>query len=469
MSVFHVFPIFIYFHTMNKHVLYFTFFFGLAGIFTGCGDSDSNGNIIGPQKGDSSSSVESSSAEPVPVVKPIDYSKAVAMNKKLGKGINFGNTFDATCETCWGAGPVEKAQVDYVAKMGFQTARLPVRWDEATSKEPPYTIEPSYIARIKEVLGFFKDNKMRVMMNMHHHDSFIYDLVYTDEACNSKTYNQRKSSCNNSSGSVNSENLEKNLARVDSIWAQISREFKDYDNDFLLFELFNEPVYGVSAEIHNEMIKRTYPIIRATNPGRTLVYNTYPWGGINGIKKLELPEDGNIIIDIHYYEPQSFTHQGHNSKCDVSNPVIWEDTRANKEKITSDFANMRQFANDRFPAVNPEGIPITIGEFGVSTCNNVASKALWTKYVEAAADSMNMSWQYWAFTSVGGFEVYKKSTGIWEVPVVAALGADTTGLAKIIIPDKVVEETKTEETTDSGTEEKTEDSEEKTEDTSSEG
>lgn len=437
---------------MNKHIFYFTSPLVLAGFLSGCGSSDSGGNIVGPKKDVSSSSeAPSSSAEPEPVVKPVNYAKAVAMNKKMGKGINFGNTFDATCETCWGAGPVEKEQVDYVAKMGFQTARLPVRWDEATSKEPPYTIDPSYIARIKEVLGYFKDNKMRVMMNMHHHDSFIYDLVYTDEACNNKNYNQRKNSCNNSSGNANSENLEKNLTRVDSIWAQISREFKDYDNDFLLFELFNEPVYGVSAETHNEMIRRTYPIIRATNPGRTLVYNTYPWGGLNGIKRLELPEDGNIIIDVHYYEPQDFTHQGHNNKCDVSKPIIWEDTRANKEKITSDFAKMRELADSRFPATNPEGIPITIGEFGVSTCNNVDSKALWTKYVVATADSMDMSWQYWAFTSVGGFEVYNKRSGVWEKPVVAALGIDTTGLDKIEIAPKEVESSSSSEDSSSST------------------
>lgn len=453
---FPLFPFLSIIPTMNKHVLYFTISLGMAGLFTGCGDSDSDGNIVGPSKGDSSSSVESSSgAEPVPVVKPIDYSKAAAMNKKLGKGINFGNTFDATCETCWGAGPVEKEQVDYVAKMGFQTARLPVRWDEATSKEPPYTIDPAYISRIKEVLGYFKANKMRVMMNMHHHDSFLYDLVYKDEACNSKDYMQRKNTgCNHGNAKPNEANLEKNLTRVDSIWAQISREFKDYDNDFLLFELFNEPVYGVSAATHNEMIKRTYPIIRANNPGRTLVYNTYPWGGLNGIKGLELPEDGNVIIDVHYYEPQQFTHQGHNSKCNPADPVIWEATRSNKEKITSDFARMRQLADDKFPATNAGGIPITIGEFGASTCNNVDSKALWTKYVVAAADSMGMSWQYWGFTFVGGFEIYIKSAGTWETPVVAALGADTTGLAKIVIAPKTTEPT---EDSTENTEENSED------------
>ena len=426
---------------MNKHALSLILSFGLASTLVGCGDSDSDGNITATKKEVSSSSVESSSsAEPVPVVKPIDYSKAVAMNKKLGRGINFGNTFDGTCETCWGGGPVEKEQVDYVAKMGFKTARLPVRWDEAASKEAPYTIDPSYISRIKEVLEYFKANKMRVMMNMHHHDSFLYDLVYDNESCNSMTYSQRKNRCNPGlkefkSAKENKANLEKNLTRVDSIWAQISREFKDYDNDFLLFELFNEPVYGVSSETYNEMIKRTYPIIRANNPGRTLVYNTYPWGGMAGINDLELPEDGNVIIDIHYYEPQKFTHQGHNSPCKTEDPVIWEGSRSETQKVLSDFQTMRDDANARFPATNPEGIPITIGEFGVSTCANVPYKAKWIKFVVETAEKHDMSWQVWAFVSVGGFEIYDKWSGVWETAVVDALKMDTTGLGKIAVPE----------------------------------
>lgn len=374
--------------------------FGLCG----CSSSDSDGNIVGPDRKSSAAEEPIESSSSAKEVTPVDYSKGAAMNKKLGNGINFGNTFDATCETCWGAGPVKPEQVALMAKLGFKTARLPVRWDEAASKEAPYTIKPEYIARIKEVLGYFKDNNMRVMMNMHHHASFLNDMV---------------------NGMPNEANAEYNLTRVDSIWAQISREFKDYDNDFLLFELFNEPVNGVSSDLYNTMIQRTYPIIRKHNPGRTLVYNTYPWGGYAGIKKLVLPEnDGNVIIDVHYYEPQLLTHQGHNTKCDVNNPVKWLGSRAEKSKISTDFDNMRAYADARFPATNPEGIPITIGEFGVSTCNNLDSKAKWIEFVVETMDSHDMSWQYWAFTSVGGFEFYNKKYNTWETSTLEALGID---------------------------------------------
>lgn len=403
-----------------------------------CSSESSGGNIVGGKPSSSSAAAEEKPTEPPkPVAKPIDYSKAVAMSKKLaeGPGINFGNTFDATCEECWGAGPVEEPQVELVAKLGFKTARLPVRWDEETSKEAPYTINPAYITRIKEVLGFFKKNGMRVVMNMHHHDSFIYDLVYPEEAatCNAKAPEKRKGGICDSfvkKAKVNEERLEYNLTRVDSIWSQVAREFKDFDNDFLAFELFNEPVYGVNNEIHNTMIKRTYPLIRATNPGRTLIYNTYAWGSYGGIKNLELPEnDGNVIIDVHYYEPSSFTHQGHNgTACNEAAPVKWDASKSNVAAITDAFNSMRNSANTRFPATNPEGIPITIGEFGVATCNNVGSKAAWVKEVVKAANAHAMSWQYWAFTYTGGFEIYDKDKNLWETDVLAALGIDITKL-----------------------------------------
>lgn len=413
----------------DKKYCRFIVYFSLLAMWN-CSSGDSEGNLVGVPNQESSSSFAEESSSSEVVVKRIDYSAGTAMNKKLGKGINFGNTFDATCEECWGAGPIEKQQIEIVAKMGFKTARLPIRWDLVASDDSPYTVDPAYFIRIKEVLGWFKEAKMRVMINMHHHDSFIYDMVYSDEYCNSLPPRRRKdnSTCQklHTKASENPSRMEYNLTRVDSIWAQISREFKDFDNDFLLFEIFNEPVYGVSSDYYNMMIARTHKIIRSTNPGRTLVYNTYPWGGASGIKTLELPEDGNIIIDVHYYDPQRFTHQGHNSKCDVNDPVVWAGNREDRDIITKDFSDMRTNANARFPASNPEGIPITIGEFGVSTCNNVASKTKWVQFVRENAEKNNMSWQYWAYTSVGGFEIYRKNSRTWELDVVKALGVDTT-------------------------------------------
>lgn len=383
--------------------------------------SDSEGNLIGLPESSSSEPemiISSSSINTAP--EPIDYSKGVAMNKKLGYGINMGNTFDATCETCWGAGPAKKEQVETLVKLGFQSIRLPVRWDIETSKEPPYTISTTYLNRIREVLGWIQDAGMRAIINIHHHNSFINDTLPT--------------------GGPNTENKEMHLTRIDSIWAQIGRAYADFDNDFLVFEIFNEPVHGVTSDYYNEMISRTYPIIRESNPKRTLMYNTHPWGGYSGIKKIKLPKDGNIITSIHYYEPNgTYTHLGVSSNCSSANTRTWEGTRSEKENIVKHFNEMRNLADTYYPSLNPEGMPLNMGEFGATICGGQNARAKWTKAVVDEANSHDMSWHYWAYTSVGNFEVFNnrptytwytyegeyKSDG-WDTLLLDALGIDST-------------------------------------------
>ena len=34
------------------------------------------------------------------------------------------------------------------------------------------------------------------------------------------------------------------------------------------------------------------------------------WNSINSLNTLEIPNDENLIITVHYYSPFEFTHQG---------------------------------------------------------------------------------------------------------------------------------------------------------------
>jgi hypothetical protein len=42
-----------------------------------------------------------------------------------------------------------------------------------------------------------------------------------------------------------------------------------------------------------------------------------------------------------------------------------------------------------------------------------ALRAEWTDAIIAEAEKYHMSWQYWGFVGVGGFEAYDKNGGKW--------------------------------------------------------
>ena len=106
---------------MNIKNTSLTLLAALAFSLSACNSSDGGGNLTAANNKDtpadptSSGSVSSGSQAP----QAIDYSLGKAMNARIGKGINMGNTFDGTCESCWGGGPVELSQVQAIAAAGF--------------------------------------------------------------------------------------------------------------------------------------------------------------------------------------------------------------------------------------------------------------------------------------------------------------------------------------------------------------
>ena len=65
---------------------------------------------------------------------------------------------------------------------------------------------------------------------------------------------------------------------------------------------------------------------------------------------------------------------------------------------------------------------MNMGEFGVaagarSSCGTSGPSdkywALWSKKAIAAAEKYDISWTYWGFTKVGGFEAYNRYENTW--------------------------------------------------------
>ena len=65
------------------------------------------------------------------VAQPVGDIDAWTAAKRMGVGVNIGNSLESTdgWETGWHNPPITKAYIDHLAALGFQTVRLPVAWD----------------------------------------------------------------------------------------------------------------------------------------------------------------------------------------------------------------------------------------------------------------------------------------------------------------------------------------------------
>jgi len=55
---------------------------------------------------------------------------AFEVNNRLGRGINYGNIFEAPTETEWG-NPWKPEYAKIIADLGFSHVRIPIRWEPA--------------------------------------------------------------------------------------------------------------------------------------------------------------------------------------------------------------------------------------------------------------------------------------------------------------------------------------------------
>lgn len=202
--------------------------------------------------------------------------------------------------------------------------------------------------------------------------------------------------------------------KLTAFWQQIGERYRTAP-DTVLFELLNEPHGKLDAATWNGLLTRLIPVVRATNPGRTLVIGPTRWNNLGELPNLVLPPgDRNIVVTFHSYEPFHFTHQG---APWVSEATDWKDvpfTAADVAQMKSDYDTVANWSktNDR---------PILLGEFGAYDRSGtpIADRAHYTGTARREAEAHGFAWAFWQFD--GDFIVFDIDRDTWVTPIHDAL------------------------------------------------
>jgi endoglucanase len=313
---------------------------------------------------------------------PKDRSDVFATNKALGRGMNLGNALEAPNEGDWGL-TLEAGFFKLIKEAGFQTVRVPVKWSAHASATAPYTIEPKFFARIDWALDQAAANGLNVVLNVHH-----YSEMDDDPATH--------------------------LPRLIRIWEQVAGRYQGRPAS-VVFEMLNEPHGKLIEQKWNDTIPAVLKAIRATNPTRPVIVGPAFWNAIWALTKLTLPDDPNLILTIHYYDPLEFTHQGApwgDPKIRAISGRKWSGTDAELKELRDRFDQAAAWAkkNNR---------PVFLGEFGAFEKADIDSRARWTAAIVREAEARGFSWAYWEFAA--GFGAYDRSTKTWRAPLLKAL------------------------------------------------
>ena len=320
--------------------------------------------------------------------KEIPENEALAMIREMKAGWNLGNTFDAydaswlqdglAYETAWCGVKTTRVLIHGLKEAGFGVVRIPVSWHNHLDAD--WTIDPAWLARVREVTEWVLEEGMYAIVNIHHDDSPDY---YDPSA-------------------ANPENAR---AYVRTIWAQIAEAFADLDGH-LVFECINEPrLKGTEYEWAwnaknadcqaamanivemNQVFVDTVRAAGGNNTDRYLMVPAYGAGPENACNSaFSLPADSaenRIIVSVHAYYPYGFA---------LEQPG-WDAFSLQNASLKSGIASFLQKLYQTFVS---RGIPVMIGEFGAMEKNgNLQSRVNWVSWYVASARARGITCCWW--------------------------------------------------------------------------
>lgn len=279
-------------------------------------------------------------------------STAVQLAAKMHMGINFGNTMESPAEGDWQNSKMTESYVKFVKQTGFNAVRIPCNWVWTHLSDPAkMKIDPVWLNRVKEVVGWCVANDMYVILNAH------ADLGWLDHNINK--------------GMQDSVN-----AKQKALWEQIATTMRDFD-EHLIFAGANEPPADNAEQmsILNGYYETFIKAVRSTggkNSSRVLVVQGPRTNGELTYNLMNtLPHDlvpNRLMVEIHNYTPATFTivldgdvswgnmvyywGAGNHSTIEPDRNA----TYGQEDEIIDEFRKMKQKFVDK-------GIPVMLGEY----------------------------------------------------------------------------------------------------------
>jgi endoglucanase len=279
-------------------------------------------------------------------------STAMQLSEKIHLGINIGNTMEAPNEGDWQPEKITESYIKFLKGLGFNTVRLPCSWDwnHIIDREKA-KIDPAWLNRVKEVVGWCVANDMYVVVNIHWDNGWLERNITPVKQ-----------------DSIN--------AKQKAYWEQIATTMRDFD-EHLLFASANEPDAPTAEKVaillgfHQTFINA----VRSTggkNSYRVLVVQG-PNTDIDRTDKLmnTLPTDetpDKLMVEVHFYTPGQFANS---DKDYVGWPMFYYwgtgnmstiEPERNAVKVEDEDAILKLFGLMKTKFID-KGIPVMMGEY----------------------------------------------------------------------------------------------------------
>ena len=157
-----------------------------------------------------------------------------------------------------------------------------------------------------------------------------------------------------------------------ALWKDLVAAVGEWPTGFLAYEIMNEPVAD-DPEQWNDLLARVRDSIRFWEPERVLVIGSNRWQSPNTFDQLEIPpDDPNIILSFHFYEPFHLTHTGaswtrlkdFNKQVQYPGQIVVEGTAPEEQRVYN-IDTLQKMMRKPLQLADSLNLQLYCGEFGV--------------------------------------------------------------------------------------------------------
>jgi hypothetical protein len=208
--------------------------------------------------------------------------------------------------------------------------------------------------------------------------------------------------------------------RLVRFWAVVAPVLGREPASHLFPEAVNEAVFTDRPEEWLALLERVVATIRQAMPGHSIVASPGQWASVQGLRGFRPVRDSNVIYSIHSYEPTVFATLASGAAPDldrgalarlpwpVRNGADCAAAQGTAHAVTRDLvgwfcggAKDRAWLRSHFQPMiafgNQHGVPMHLGEFGVSPRLAAEARRAFIADVVAVMAEARTGWALWGF------------------------------------------------------------------------
>jgi endoglucanase len=320
---------------------------------------------------------------------------------ELGRGVNISHWLSQSDERgaerrAW----FVQSDVEKLAGCGFDHLRFPVDevqlWNEAGERES------EAFELLEQGLNWCEQAGLRAVVDLHIVRSHYFNVDFNPLFAQSAEQD-----------------------KLCSLWADLSRALARRSVDRVCYELLNEP-RAPNDEDWNALAARVLAEVRKEEPERVVAIDANRVADPRAFPALRVPEDENLILSFHFYDPMLLTHYRASWSVlkDYEGPVGYPGELVSQEvwnalpgRLQNEARGVRVFGEAEIESLlepvlarrEETGLPVWCGELGALGTTPGAARERWYRDLLGALERHRIPWTIWDYK--GDFGLFDRNDG----------------------------------------------------------